>query len=234
MNYNDGNVHTEIFEQSTERQQEIAKDFSEGNKLLEKTLLELWKKNIKTIACCNGHEEKEARFYISLAIDDNSTSLASEIVDYIYKSDSSSSYINFRKMKGYLTETIYLDIKDRDSFLLSINSILKETNEIHKKNDVIKKAKLFDDFTKNYNLNFNYSIDKDKSMFNLTKEVSVLLFGNEKVQLKNYIDKMKETGDIPLKVPFECDDETLNEFFNIIYPNEKLINENDENINYNK
>lgn len=34
---------------------EMAVDFSEGNKMLEKLLLTSWKKGIETHACCNGH-----------------------------------------------------------------------------------------------------------------------------------------------------------------------------------
>ncbi|MDD4251445.1 MAG: hypothetical protein PHX27_04610 [Candidatus ainarchaeum sp.] len=68
MNYNNG--LPQIVD--LEHKKEMAVDFSEGNKMLEKLLLTTWKKGIQTHACCNGHIDHFSppeRPYISFVYD---------------------------------------------------------------------------------------------------------------------------------------------------------------------
>ena len=67
MVYNDGNVHIDFYDKNSNKE-EIAEQFSEGDPELKKVLLELWKNNIKTVACCRGHNDKEMIEYVDLGI----------------------------------------------------------------------------------------------------------------------------------------------------------------------
>ena len=59
MNYNDRNIHNNFYDEPIENLQVRARDYSEGNKDLEETLLNLWKQGVPTTSCCIGHEKKE-------------------------------------------------------------------------------------------------------------------------------------------------------------------------------
>lgn len=81
MRYNDGQVHLEIYD-NNEDKVAIAKDFSEGDLLLERCLLQLWDSNIKTMACCEGHDGGVS--YLFLIIDSNTHPLINAICEFLY------------------------------------------------------------------------------------------------------------------------------------------------------
>lgn len=61
--YNTGSSDDNFYDASPNELLERAKDYSEGNKNLEITLLNLWKNGIKTIGCCIGHNEYNPLYY---------------------------------------------------------------------------------------------------------------------------------------------------------------------------
>ncbi len=84
MNYNDGSSDIKFFgKASLEELKERAKDYSEGNEDLEKTLLILWDKQIRTKACCVGHDDESYGYFCFLLDNDESFKYLKNIYQWL-------------------------------------------------------------------------------------------------------------------------------------------------------
>ena len=57
MKYNDGQSHQDIYDKEHDELVTIAKEFSEGSKVLEDCLLTMWNQGLFTAACCKGDHD---------------------------------------------------------------------------------------------------------------------------------------------------------------------------------
>lgn len=217
MSYNDGQVHLDFYDKEVDIEK-IAKEFSEGDPLLCNSLLELWKNGIKTSACCRGHNEN-ATAYISLVINDNSQKLIQAISEYLYLQDDKMEldFINHRD--GYDTFTVGMaDEKTKNEFLTFLCNFLKEKKGIEDSNTVLKYANYLLLFAKKMGLSCRYAVEKNEMMFSYSYPGTIQLFDENAPRLDDLIESIRETGNLPL-MPIRCDEKSLEQFINIIFPN---------------
>jgi len=125
MNYNNGS--TTNFDK-IEDYIKAAKEFSEGDKELEKLLLYCFSNRIKTVACCKGHKEKETLPYISLSYNENNKEIIYEMMSLFNNYDINISFI--KSIGGYIF-SIY-SLKENFELFKIINNYLKsKTKEIN-------------------------------------------------------------------------------------------------------
>lgn len=139
-------------------------DFSEGNIYLEKLLLECYKNNIKTFACCTGHENEESLPYIAFPYSKENEQficcLLSELkdsdVEFSYsKTPVASSYFNLEfKNYDYKCFQIITDIVNR--FDKSKNYYLELPEDLKNYFNIINTIEYFDFIEVDRNTNSNY------------------------------------------------------------------------------
>lgn len=81
----------------TEEEKRLAKEYSEGNKFLEKTLKECWERGIKTFASCGGHKEDYDSPYLGIIVDDTSILYIKKIIAQLQNMKNISMYSGVRQ-----------------------------------------------------------------------------------------------------------------------------------------
>lgn len=97
-----------------------AKEFSEGNKDLEKLLLYCFGNGIKTVACCAGHKEKSQLPYIALSYNENNKELIYHLMTLFNNSDI---FISYTKSIGGCIFSIHSVKEDFELFKVINNSL---------------------------------------------------------------------------------------------------------------
>lgn len=218
MSLNDGQVYLDFFDKK-EEYKKMAEDFSEGDSLLKETLLKLWEKGIKTIACCKGHEDKSAPAYISFIMDHNSMETIQSTCDYLYMQDGDITLNFLNSEEDYNIFSIHMKTEeDKNKYLKFIQSILNKENENQQPNDIPFSARCLLAYARKLDMRCRYILTKEEMMFGYFKKGENLVFNGDMPQLRELLDSVVETGKLPL-IPILCDKESLEQFINILYPN---------------
>ena len=89
-----------------ELHEKAAKIFSEGNKSLENLLLYCFKNNIKTVACCAGHEEKNKPFgYLSFKNNEKDIGVILKLIYKLKNIDNIEWYMGKDRFTVYSIRT---------------------------------------------------------------------------------------------------------------------------------
>lgn len=218
MSYNDGQVHLDFYDKDVDFTK-IAGEFAEGDPLLQKCLLELWKNGIKTTACCKGHNER-CEPYISLVVNNNSKMLIDATCEYIYLQDDEIE-IDFNSGgKAYDTFTVHLpNEKSKRDYLMFLFSFLQNKIEYNSNsnNNISLYANYLSKIARQLRLTCRYAIIPTGMMFGFVKPGYILRFSENAPFLGDLIPTIKATGNLPS--PISCDTSSLEQFINIIYPN---------------
>lgn len=100
--------------------------WSEGNRYLEKLIRTSIKNNIKTFACCAGHEGKISHPYISFKADENSLEILLDVFKIMYEDLNEIFSVSFSFDKEYNTIiTITLNYENRNEKFEKITSIIE-------------------------------------------------------------------------------------------------------------
>ncbi len=218
MSYNDGLVHNDFYDQDVDRGK-IAKEFSEGDPLLESTLLELWDNNIKTSSCCKGHGEGSPA-YISFIMNDDSKKLIQATCEYLYLqdgkfeinfiSDSSKDYNEFNVSMG--------SEQDKESYLTFLQQAINYDGSIK---GVGENIPIYADnllrFARSKELDLRYVVNKNGMAFGYTLPRGLIIFTDDMPNLSDMNSSIRKTGQLQLR-PISCDENSLEEFINLIYP----------------
>ena len=218
MSYNDGQVHTEFYENPVDIEK-IAEDFSEGDYKLKSILLALWKNGIMTNACCKGHDDVHLP-YISFIINEKSKKLIQTTSEYLYLQDGKMELdFNFAG-KEYDTFTVYMgNEKVKEDYFNFVNSLLSQRIEHEEfNNNILEYGHYLLKFARKIGMHCRFCVEKNNMMFGFYRPGTLLIFNENSPLLDDIIPSIKETGNIPL-VPFNCSEKSLQEFINIIYPN---------------
>ena len=227
MNYNDGKEHTEFYEGSETDLEQVAEQFAEGDSLLKDCLLKLWNQNIKTSACCKGHNDKDIP-YLSIIINKDSQDLLQTICNYInMNGDNMELSFDSASTKDYDTLSVYManeQVKNQFLSFLSGYDLKKnqpeKDNNSNKNNDntAVTYANYLLPFARRLGINCRYRVLKDEMQVGFYKPNTVLLFGNNDISLGTMLPIIYQTSDLPL-IPMSCDSQSMEEFINYIYPN---------------
>lgn len=217
MSYNDGFVHDDFYDQDVDRG-EIAKEFSEGDPLLESTLLELWDNNIKTSSCCRGHDDSTA--YITFIMNDDSKKLIQATCEYLYLQDGKFE-INFVSDSSKDYDEFCADMgseQDKESYLTFLHQAINYDGSIK---GVGENIPIYADnllkFARSKDLDCRYVINKNGMAFGYTTHRGLMLFTDDMPNLSDMNSSIRETGQLQLR-PISCDGQSLEEFINIVYP----------------
>jgi len=231
MTYNDGKIYNDFYEYDLEKKDNIAKDFSEGNDILKQTLLSLWENKINTFGCCNGHIDKDAPPYISFEVRHNSVSLTNRIIKFLSDYNMPNVSIDFNNREdGTLIMSINMTENSKDIILKKIYEYSKDNNNDLNITEILTNAMYLSIFADQHNVNFRYAIDMNQcnTIFGFVPFGTIQIFDDNTPYLSDYIDKIKNTGNIPL-LPFKCNDDSLKKLLSIIYPNDEQFKNIDKN-----
>lgn len=145
QNLNDGKIHS-LEEIMNANPNIAAKQFSENNKYLEQTLLNLWSLGINTSACCKGTSEKDHKEntvfkipYLLIEITPETQTKVLTFLDFLLNEKSSNKPIisfkslnyNDKKRNVILLDKIFLSNKSCDNMFKNIlNATIKmKSNE---------------------------------------------------------------------------------------------------------
>lgn len=161
-----------------ENKEKYAEEFSEGNLLLKKCLLNLWNNQIHTIGCCVGHEEKDNSVsYIGIDLSESNLNNVMNLLNNINKFN-----IRIGITGGYGNSSCGLKsfaANDNEFFENIINSL--ENNYIKNNNDFAEKINIVKTNNIDY-LTFQYVYKNN----NLVKEYCVT---NNKIIIDEYKNK---------------------------------------------
>lgn len=106
--------------------QKAAKDFAEGNKELERLLLNRFSKGIKTTACCGGHEDKNRKPYISFSYSSENEQLIYAIISKLKDSGFNFRYNKLSSGKSFFSveEDSSFDFSKVSTLFNAINNII--------------------------------------------------------------------------------------------------------------
>lgn len=218
MSYNDGQVHTDFYEQ-IENAEKIANEFSEGDELLKQGLLELWGNGIKTTACCKGHDEKMQPSYISIIIDENSRPLIQTTCEYLYLQEGKMEIDFINSENGDILSVYMCTEQDKINFFNFLHLNMNKNEKSEKvSNNILLYANYLLDFAKRSGLVCRYCVEKNLMMIGYTRPGTIQIFQNDAPQMDELINTIIETGNLPL-TPIMCDEKSLEQFINLIYPN---------------
>ncbi len=211
MSYNDGNPQDNFYGESEENLQVRARDYSEGNKDLEITLLNLWKQGIPTNSCCIGHEKRE----------DNDESGMGYFI-FELKNPKSTKYLNliYKMFEEIKVEGIYLSI---NPYYISVNFpreygdlIFKMLNKISetdlsKKNEELEINPILEaiELAKNNNLFYSCSVEQGKI------KISIYDYINN-----NYSEiptiALEDCNELKLPIILECTYQNINKLTELV------------------
>ena len=220
MNRTQTVIKQDFYNQKEEVLQQLANEFSEGNIYLENTLLNLWKNDIKTQGCCNGHNDKESFPYINILIDNSNLYKINNIIKYFMEYNEEIN-ITFCQNTNNLWVTINMkeDIEEEKK-----NQIFKIIGQLANKedeqiDDTLTNMILLAKVIKENNLTMKYNIDKEENTIAITKPFQ--LFNNEGQDipyLKDALIALKENAKLSLGI-YKCNEEDIKEFVHLFYPN---------------
>ena len=219
MVYNDGKVHIDFYDKNS-NYEEIAEQFSEGDPQLKRVLLELWKNNIRTVACCRGHSDKEIP-YITLIIDNNSRKLIKETSKYLYTQVDGMG-LDFVHYDDEEYDTVTINMvsqKDKNEYFNFLHNYLNFCYEINEpSNDIMTYADYLLKFARESGLNCRYFVDEAKMLFAFKPKKYWTYFDEDKAPLlKDKLVLISETKTFPLAT-MKCDSRSLEQFINLLYP----------------
>jgi len=216
MTYNDGYEHIDFYDKK-EDYNDIAEQFSEGDTKLKDCLLELWSNNIKTAACCKGHDNSSA--YISFIIDENSFDLIRATTEYLYLQNGKIELDFINSKKDYNTFIVYMiGEEDKNNYFKFINNYLNNKININiSNNKIFTYANYLLHFAKKAGLDCRYTVQKDEMMIGYCFPGVLQIFDNDAKSLDELMSTI-ETGSIPL-TPMFCDENSIERFINVLYPN---------------
>ncbi|MBQ8131241.1 MAG: hypothetical protein IJ193_01985 [Bacilli bacterium] len=177
--YYSGHVDFEDIEKMTKEEKMIlAKTLSEGNKKLERLLLNCWKHKINTFACCKGHD-KYNMAYLGFVIDENSFDYTNQLLnnleptDYSFISISSANNDVFDNPKdNRFAIDIQIDYRYSNHLFDTLNSYLSIRTE-ERINELLKHGILLNQIF-------------------LQSEISTCIMKNNKEEMLIDITKAKE------------------------------------------
>lgn len=228
MEYNDGQIHENFYLESKEKKIEIAKEFSEGNLLLEQALLFLWDNNIKTFGCCNGHGEYS---YIVMEVNDQSKALISEIIEEIIENQIEEIDIDFynSKKNSHILRASFTMVNDKikNYIFQSIQSKgqSQKINLQNINNRFLEYAIYLHKFVQKHELYFRYNIDYKEMLLGFFKGGTTYGFYEDAILLSDILNDLQQTGKLPLEA-LKCDNESLLKFLSIVIPGYELQEKN--------
>ena len=139
---------------------EFANEFSEGDNLLKETLLNLWNNNIRTNSCCMGHETNlySIPAYVSIVLDQNSTSLLYEIYSKLYPKYKAVTFGLYNNNQNAFT--LHMRENTKEDTLNIINQSIGKNNEIDI--PVLKNAIYILEYANKLSLKLHIDINVDK------------------------------------------------------------------------
>ena len=102
-----------------QNKEEYAKDFSEGDKILEAILRLAFKNDIYTQACCKGHPFTELIYapYLVFLVEEKNKKMYSMMLEYFEKSKNKELLnVGLIKVNGYVAISIHHNFKNRFDF----------------------------------------------------------------------------------------------------------------------
>lgn len=175
---------------------EMAIDFSEGNKMLEKLLLTSWKKGIETYACCNGHTdnlEGPEKPYISFVFESEQDAIKfavclscvfsnnKKIQIELVKRNFDRLFLNKHNKSEFLGQQISLTVRinaviedEKSSYYNDICNVIKHFDFSSQDNNLYKK---FDNCVKTLLEDYNW-LDFDDSYYLCINFCPPFLFKN--------------------------------------------------------
>lgn len=227
MNYNDGKIHTEFYNEDVDRK-EIAKQFSEGDEQLEKCLLELWDNGIQTTACCRGHDTNEHKCqpYISLKFNHGIHGLIDNLYNYICLPENRHSIeldFLYNSKNDSFNFSITMDNEQSKQRCLSFISRYLNNHKIDDLSNlgsIASGAKDLLVFACLNNLDCRFGVTNDKDMqFCYTTPGHMPIFDANALQLDDIIDDIKANHNLPL-APISCNENSIKQFLDFIHPKE--------------
>lgn len=214
--------------------EEFAKEFSEGNAILEKLLLSMWDNGIKTIACCAGHEDRESDPYIAFEVNGCSNPLIHTILSFLFKNNYIHGDVTFlfqEKSNKIRCLVVCITLTEQTKNLvfqemLNICQNMNKEDFVVETNTVFYNAIYLSYIAKNLGLNFQYMVDIETSemLFGFKRTGTILDYDPKHPCLLNeHMNVAENTHDLRQGVGYECDEQTLHEFLNIIYKDSGII-----------
>ena len=230
--YSDGVLRTDFYDNPKANLDKIAEQFSEGDKMLQETLVALWKNGIKTTACCRGHLEKGRSHhpYIQLIKDDKSEEFINATIDYmLLYGNLELEFKNYGK--GY--DEFIIDMSSEEGkkkYFNFVNYYLTHKNEYEKlDNNRMKYADCLLKTAKENGLNCSFVLTKDEMGFSFSKPGYGIMYTDDIKDLDNkdtiyYVKECVNSFRIIPCEPFKCSEKSLEQFLHIINP--RLFNDN--------
>ena len=223
MSYNDGMPHMEFYD-TDEDKKEIAKEFSEGDEQLENYLFELWNNNIKTRACCRGHDDYSKKpAYISIIINDDSRPIIEESVNYMFSTGAEIECdFGHYQEDGFDEFSIYFfDEKAKNDYWNHMNQYLKQKITYETNNNIPNYANSILKFADKNSLDARFIVVRDFMLLGYTEPGMIQFFSEKAPELDGYLEEIKETGKIPLRPLKISNEESLKNYCSIIDPDIK-------------
>ena len=209
---------------SPDKKDDLATILSEGNNKLKEYLLNCWKHNIKTFACCKGHDKYNLA-YVGFEIDENSIDYINmllnnlESIDYSVLSISSANNDVFDNPKlGRFAFDIQIDYKHSNHLFETLNSYLSIRNKKEKLNELLKHSILINQIFINSEISTCImKTNKNKLRIDITKPKThnpPHYDGN----LDKVIENIKSKNKILLN-QYDCNNESLINFIRCFYKN---------------
>lgn len=158
-----------------------AKEFSEGDKLLEKVLKLLWTNGFETVGCCRGHEDKKSYVGFKITDEDKTIKLLSSL-------DKNNIVITFTSSEKDSISTIKSYVNNDNSIFKNIlDSFTKEKidDEIKSVVEEIKNRK-----NKDYlNIRYYYENSESVNEYRNTTDKKLIEEYKKKYELTNVINE---------------------------------------------
>ena len=229
MKYNNGYSQDNFYNAQIDELLERAKEYSEGNRDLELTLLNLWKQGIKTIGCCIGHAEDDPKYtdgigYLAFRLDNQNSF---KYLDMIYKMYEEQKKRDITMIIDESSESIHFPYKYRNTIFNSLKELSKTEFSNYNKETKVNQIIPIMNFSKNLNMSLEY-VMKDNKIY-------VAIYNETEEQLKDVENSIMPIDDCSeIKFPFivECNQENIKKINVLInnYIENNLTENNSQNI----
>ena len=226
MKYNDGHPHDDFYSKSPEELEKIAKEFSEGNEILQQTLLNLWQKGIKTRGCCNGHNDSIRKPYISLEVSENNLLWLIGIINSILDVAGEDVEIDFSGQKNMLITTI-IPTEEQKNFIFNILAQNAQENIIKSPwYEIVYYALLLKEMCSRHKLTFRYGIILNDDMrIGINYPLHLIEFNENNQNLNEVLPALEEDGILKLGA-YKCDLDSLRRLLRAFFPEIPLLEDN--------